>query len=81
MKKTYTTPFGRAIYPWLQEPDYKFDPKGRYHVVDDISETNETIHIVEDVASFGSELGVALFNIHNSTGASIIVSNSNMERV
>jgi hypothetical protein len=56
-------------------------PKGRYHVVDDISETNETIHIVEDVASFGSELGVALFNIHNSTGASIIVSNSNMERV
>ena len=50
-KKAYTTPFGRAIYPWLQEPDYKFDPKGRYHVQLELSEKDakETIDIVNDL--------------------------------
>jgi len=56
-------------------------PRGTYHIVDDISETNEIIKLDEDINSFGSELGVALFHIHNANGTNIVVSYSNVEKV
>ncbi len=56
-------------------------PRGTYHIVDDISETNENIQLNEDINSFGSELGVPLFNIHKSNGEHIVVSYANLERV
>ena len=56
-------------------------PRGTYHVTDDISETNEIIKLDEDINSFGSELGVPLFHIHNANGTNIVISYSNVEKV
>ena len=30
--KTYTSPFGKAIYPHLSKADVRFKPEGEYHV-------------------------------------------------
>ena len=56
-------------------------PRGRYHVVDDITETNEMIELKEDVQSFANELGVPLYRIHNGNGDTIVISYTNIERV
>lgn len=56
-------------------------PRGKYHIVDDITETNEILDLKEDVCSFIDELGVPLYHIHNSNGETITISYSNIERV